>query len=158
MLLQHILNLNLFLNPILGGQALLSDEFSKGQLPDIAADREESWGTNVLNRECYAQWRALACRLGMTPESVTNVATLRKWMETSGPVASVARGGVREARTDQPGPSRVRRYDEMSGGTAPDRSSMVRGRYERSTNRSRSRSRGNSLNRGSSGHYYSGNN
>ena len=87
----------------------------------------------------------------MTSESVTNVATLRKWMETSGPVASVGRGLVREARIDRPGPSRVRRHDDMTGETRDsDRSTWVRGRYE---NRSRSRSRGSSLNRGSSGQF-----
>lgn len=138
----------------LGGQALLSDEFTKGQLPDVAADREESWGTNVLNKECYIQWRALACRLGMTVDDVKNVSVLRNWMETNGPVASVGRGIVREARSDRPGPSRIRRRDSETRDS--DRSRWVRGRYDerhQNDNRSRSRSRGNTLNRGSSGQF-----
>lgn len=132
----------------------MSNEFTKGQLPDIAADREESWGTNVLNKECYVQWRSLACRLGMTAESVKNVSVLRNWMETNGHVASVGRGIVREARSDRPGPSRIRRRD--SDTRDEDRSRWVRGRFEdrsQSRNQSRSRSRGNSLNQGSSGRY-----
>lgn len=131
----------------------MSDEFTKGQLPDIAADREEGWGSNVLNKECYIQWRSLACRLGMTVETVKNVSTLRHWMETNGPVASVGRGIIREPRSERPGPSRVRRRDILSGENRDDdRSQWLRGRYDnrsRSNNRSRSRSRG-SLSHGSS--------
>ena len=50
----------------LGGLALLGVDFTKNQLPDVAIQREHSWGSNVINRTCYEQWVALACRLGMT--------------------------------------------------------------------------------------------
>ena len=126
--------------------SLICDAFSRNQLPDVSAQREESWGQNVVNREAFAQWRALGCRLGMTPDRAANVAVLRQWMETQGPVKSVAH----QDRTG-PGPSRVRRHAEMSGETrTDDRSNWVRGRYDRSRSRDRS-GRGSSLNRGTSG-------
>ena len=143
--------------------SLLADEFTKSQLPDIAAERSDSWGENVLNRQCYQQWAVLARRLGMTPSNAGHIATLRKWMETAGPIASVGRGVPRDAPgpSNRPGPSqptgrsRVRRHDDMTGRTRDDdRSDWVRGRYQdRSRSRSGSRSRGSSLNRGSSGRY-----
>ena len=130
---------------------MLSDDFTKNQLPDVTLDRERSWGHRVVNRACYQQWRALACRLGMTESYVDHLKTLRSWMETSGPVASTGRGIVREAR---PGPSRSRVYDEMDGRSRPTERS-VRGRYDRGQSRSRSGSRtrgsSSSLNRGQSG-------
>ena len=121
---------------------MLSDNFSKNQMVEIAAQRERSWGQQVVNRDCYQAWRLLSCRLGMSSESFSNVKTLRAWMETEGPIRSVGRGIVREA---QPGPSRVRRHDQMEGRSRPNERS-VRGRYE-----SRSRSRSNSNNRLSRG-------
>ena len=133
--------------------SLLSDDFTKNQLPDVSMQRERSWGHRVINRSCYQQWRSLAYRLGMTVESAEQLKTLRSWMEQSGPIASTGRGVVREAR---PGPSRVRRYDEMEGRSRPTERS-VRGRYDhsdrsRSSSRSRSGNRsGSSLNRGQSG-------
>ena len=124
----------------------MSEEFSKNQLPAVTADRERSWGQQVVNRDCYQSWRHLAYRLGMTPESLENVKCLRKWMETNGPIISTGRGITRES---QPGPSRVRRYDEMDGRSRSNERS-VRGRYD--TSRSRSRGRSNTrLNRGESG-------
>ena len=121
---------------------MVCDEFSKNQLGHVAAQREADWGAQCVNRDCFAQWRALSCRLGMTTDTAANVATLRRWMETSGPVPSVDRSG-------RAGPSRVRRYEDMAGpSNAPRRS--VRGRYDRSESRDR---RGNSLNRGSSGRH-----
>lgn len=123
--------------------SLLSDAFSRNQLPAVSADREESWGQHVVNREAFAQWRALGCRLGMTSEHAANVAVLRRWMETEGPVKSVAH----HERTG-PGPSRVRRYDDMAGRSRDeDRTNWVRGRYDRS----RSGERRSGLNQGSSG-------
>ena len=127
------------INFILGGLALVCDEFSKNQLGHVAIQRETDWGARVINRDCFAQWRALATRFGMTATTLSNVATLRKWMETAGPVASVDRSA-------RPGPSRVRRHEEMAGSSDVPRRS-VRGRYDRS----RSGDRSNSLNRGSSG-------
>ena len=135
---------------------MLSDDFTKNQLPDVALQREQSWGHRVINRACYQQWRALCCRLGMTSTSAAQLKTLRSWMEQDGPVKSLGRGIVREA---QPGPSRIRRYDEMEGRSRPVERS-VRGRYDHSRSRSRSDSRsrsrgrsGSSLNRGQSGHH-----
>ena len=122
---------------------MICDAFSHNQLPEVSADREESWGQHVVNREAFSQWRALGCRLGMTSDTAANVAVLRRWMETEGPVKSVAH----HERTG-PGSSRVRRYDEMSGQTQDgDRTNWVRGRYDRS----RSGDRRSSLNRGNSG-------
>ena len=122
---------------------MVCDEFSKNQLGHVAVQREADWGALCVNRECFAQWRALATRLGMNATTVSNVTTLRRWMETSGPVASID-------RSQRPGSSRVRRHDEMAGPSNPPGRS-VRGRYDRSQSRDRS----NSLNRGSSGRYQS---
>ena len=117
---------------------MLSEDFSHNQLPTIAVQREQNWGAKTLNRDCFAQWRALAVRLGMTAETAAYVKQLRKWMEQQGPVASTGRGVVREASG-----SRIRSRDDMEGRSrGPERS--VRGRYERDGRRS-------SLNRGSSG-------
>ena len=133
-------------NLFLVGMSLICDAFTRNQLPDVSAQREESWGQHVVNREAFSQWRALGCRLGMTPDRAANVAVLRQWMETQGPVKSVAH----HERTG-PGPSRIRRHNEMSGETRDDdRSNWVRGRYDRSRSRDRS-GRGSSLNRGTSG-------
>ena len=122
---------------------MLGEDFSHNQLPMIAAQREQDWGTKVINRDCFAQWRALSVRLGMTGDTATNVKQLRKWMEQQGPVASVGRGIVREA----PSSSRVRTRDDVEGRTSRTERS-VRGRYDRSRSRDGRRS---SLNRGSSG-------
>ena len=134
---------------------MLSDDFTKNQLPDVAFQRERSWGQRVINRSCYQQWRALCCRLGMTAESAGNLKNLRSMMEQDGPIKSLGRGIFRESL---PGPSRIRRHDEMEGRSRSTVRS-VRGRYDhsdrsrsRSDSRSRSRGRsGTSLNRGSSG-------
>ena len=127
---------------------MLSDDFSKNQLVAVSAQRERSWGQQVINRDCYQSWRLLSYRLGMTPETFANVKVLRGWMETEGPVRSVGRGIVREAR---PGPSRIRRHEQMDGRSRPTERS-VRGRYDSSQSRSRSRSNSNNrLNRGESG-------
>lgn len=121
---------------------MLSEDFSHNQLPTIAVQREENWGAKTLNRDCFAQWRALSVRLGMTADSASNVKQLRKWMEQQGPIASTGRGIVREASN-----SRIRTRDDMEGRSRdPERS--VRGRYDRSQSREGRRS---SLNRGSSG-------
>lgn len=140
---------NLLLHPkilFLVGMSLICDAFSHNQLSNVGAQREESWGQHVVNREAFSQWRALGCRLGMTEEQAKNVSVLRRWMETEGPVRSIAH----QERTG-PGPSRVRRYDDMSGRSrADDRTNWVRGRYDRSRSGDR---RGSSLNRGSSGRY-----
>ena len=128
--------------------AILSEEFTKNQLQDISAQREESWGHQVVNGDCMQSWRLLSHRLGMTNEALGNVKTLRAWMETNGPVQSVGRGITRESR---PGPSRVRGYDAMEGRSRPNERS-VRGRYDASRSRSRSRTGSNTgLNRGESG-------
>lgn len=125
---------------------MLSEEFSKNQLGEVSAQRERSWGHQVVNRECLHSWRLLSHRLGMTVEALSNVKVLRSWMQTNGPVRSTGRGIVRE-----PGPSRVRPYDEMVGRSRPTERS-VRGRYDGSQSRSRSRSNSNTrLNRGESG-------
>lgn len=93
-------------------------------------------------------WRLLSYRLGMTVESLANVKTLRSWMETSGPILSTGRGVTRES---QPGPSRIRGYDDMAGRSRSGERS-VRGRYEGTRNRSRSRpSSSTQLRRGDSG-------
>lgn len=134
---------------------MLSDDFTKNQLPDVSLQRERSWGHRVINRSCYQQWRALCCRLGMTVESAKNLKNLRSMMEQDGPIKSFGRGIFRES---QPGPSRIRHYDEIDGRSRPVERS-VRGRYDhpgrsrsRSDSRSRSRGRsGTSLNRGQSG-------
>lgn len=128
--------------------SLLSEEFTKNQLPTISAQREQSWGHQVVNGDCMTSWRLLGHRLGMTTETLANVKTLRSWMETNGPVKSTGRGGTRES---QPGPSRVRGYDEMEGRSRPTERS-VRGRFDGSRSRSRSRTQSNTrLNRGESG-------
>ena len=125
---------------------MLSEEFTKNQLSEISAQREHSWGHQVVNGDCMESWRMLSYRLGMTPEKHANVKTLRSWMETSGPVLSTGRGVTRES---QPGPSRIRRYEEMDGRSRPTERS-VRGRYDDSRSRSRSRSN-TGLRRGESG-------
>ena len=123
---------------ISGGVSLICEAFSKNQLTAIALDREESWGQNVVNRESYSQWRALCVRLGMTRDTASNITTLRSWMETHGPVASVGRGGVREARDPRPG--RSRRHDEMAG-PSQSRDRDVRRRYDRSGSSGRTQGR-----------------
>ena len=127
----------------------MSEEFSKNQLLSVSAQREISWGHQVVNRDCMQSWRLLSHRLGMTVDALANVKTLRNWMETDGPIKSVGRVGV--TRESRPGPSRVRRHDEMDGRSRPTERS-VRGRFDSSRSRSRSRSNSNSrLNRGESG-------
>ena len=126
---------------------MLSEEFSKNQLGEVSVQRERSWGHQVVNRDCFQSWRLLSHRLGMTVDALSNVKVLRSWMQTHGPVRSTGRGVPRE-----PGPSRVRRFDDMVGRSRPTERS-VRGRYDDGS-RSRSRSRSNSntrLNRGESG-------
>lgn len=123
---------------------MLSEDFSHQQLPTIAVQREQDWGAKTINRDCFAQWRALSVRLGMTADTAKHVKQLRKWMEQQGPIASTGRGIVREAST-----SRVRTHDEMEGRSRGAERS-VRGRYDRSRSRD---GRGSSLNRGSSGRY-----
>ena len=126
----------------------MSEEFSKNQLTNISAQRERSWGQQVVNRECMHSWRLLSYRLGMTNDSLAHLKTLRAWMEQDGPVRSIGRGETRES---QPGPSRIRRRDEMEGRSRPNERS-VRGRYDGSQSRSRSRSNSNSrLRSGESG-------
>ena len=121
---------------------MLSEDFSHNQLPTIAVQREQDWGAKTINRDCYAQWRALSVRLGMTADTAKHVKQLRKWMEQQGPVASTGRGIVREASS-----SRIRTHEEMEG-RSRGRERSVRGRFDRSESRGR---RGSSLNRGSSG-------
>ena len=120
--------------------ALLGVDFTKNQLPDVAIQREHSWGSNIINRTCYEQWVALACRLGMTDNGAEITKTLRAWAESNGPVPSVNRGGYRES--DPVGPSTLQRGRSRTRDDSPDRDS-----------RSRSRNRRHSLNRGQSGQY-----
>ena len=127
---------------------MLSEEFSKNQLAEVGAQREQSWGHQVVNRECMHSWRLLSHRLGMTSKDFANVKVLRSWMETEGPVRSTGRGITREA---QAGPSRVRSYDRMEGRSRPNERS-VRGRYDNSRSRSRGRTDSTTrLNPGESG-------
>lgn len=121
---------------------MLSEDFSHNQLPTVAVQREEDWGAKTINRDAFAQWRALSVRLGMTAEGAAHIKQLRRWMEQQGPVASTGRGIVREASN-----TRVRSRETMEG-RSRDTERSVRGRYDRSGSRSGRRS---SLNRGNSG-------
>ena len=126
-------------------------DFTKNQLSEVAIQREYGWGPHVINRTCYSQWIALACRLGMTEATAGITKTLRSWCEQNGPVPSVNRGGYRES---DPVASTSRGTHQTALGT-------VRGRVrtrdddddDYTRGRSTSRNRRSSLNRGSSGRY-----
>ena len=120
-------------------------DFTKNQLPDVSIQREHGWGSNVINRTCYEQWVALACRLGMSDNSVEITRTMRAWAESNGPVPSVNRGGYRESAPA--GPSTTYRGRSRTRDDSPHRGSRSTSRGSRST----SRNRRDSLNRGQSG-------
>lgn len=131
--------------------ALLGIDFTKNQLPDVSIQREYSWGSNIINRTCYEQWVALACRLGMSSNSAEITKTLRSWMETSGPVPSINRGGYRESAPA--GPSTSSSGAGHSGRDSGRGRNRTRDDSPGRGSRSRSRGRRDSLNRGQSGQY-----
>ena len=130
---------------------MLGVDFTKNQLPDISIQREHSWGSNIINRTCYEQWVALACRLGMSSDSAEITRTLRSWMEMSGPVPSVNRGGYRESAPA--GPSTSQSGATHSGFESRRGRHRTRDDSPNQGSRSRSRGRRDSLNRGQSGQY-----